>query len=272
MKMTKKILLGAAALVAALAFVGCGAGDDDPNKMIKGNNSSYSIDYTNETDDTSRGYNTTAQKHAGALVKISIADVSTDADPNKKLGGVMGIIFGLEGNEEDKNAKDFFVAGVRKNGTYYVSKYTGVVDINANNFGAPTDAKQGKWSSDGENGEKEFAYVELKSENKITLNSEDDYKSVYFYYVCTEEGTYEWKFLNVVSTEKTKGLTDTEFKNLVFDPSTVLAEGTISREDTGYTGLEQRKLAVYANVYAQGTLVGNWDIVGTYKEAEIIEE
>ena len=272
MKMTKKILLGAAALVAALAFVGCGAGDDDPNKMIKGSLSSYSIDYTNETDDTSRGYNTTDNPHAGALVKISIADVSTDADPNKKLGGVMGVIFGLEGNEEDKKAKDFFVAGVRKNGTYYVSKYTGVVDIMANNFGAPTDAKEGEWSTSGDNGEKEFAYVELKGDNKITLNSEDDYKSVYFYYVCTAEGAYEWKFLNAVSTEKTEGLLDTEFEGLVFDPSTVLAEGTISKEDTGYNKLEKRKLAMYANVYAQGTLVGNWNIVGTYKEAEIVEE
>ena len=41
---------------------------------------------------------------------------------------------------------------------------------------------------------------------------------------------------------------------------------------TGYTSLEQKKLAVYANVYENKTLKGTWTYRGDYKEVGVDED
>ena len=41
---------------------------------------------------------------------------------------------------------------------------------------------------------------------------------------------------------------------------------------TGYTSLEQKKLAVYANVYKGKTLKGTWTYRGDYKEVGVDED
>ena len=107
MKMTKKILLGAAALVAALAFVGCGAGDDDDTeKAITGSGKKYTVSFTNETGDEYRAYKTTTLKHAGALVKVTF----NNADKPATFGtSKMGVIFNLK---EDGEKREFYLIGL----------------------------------------------------------------------------------------------------------------------------------------------------------------
>ena len=138
MKIMKKIAVAvfAGAMVFGLASCG-GAGDDDPNKMIKGSNKVYTIDYTSETEENSRGYNATAYKHAGAAVQLDFENVS-----NTFNGGVMGLIFDLE---EKDGVKSFNIIGVKANDAngglgYYVSRFENVTDIQAVNFG--TDLKE----------------------------------------------------------------------------------------------------------------------------------
>ena len=60
MKIMKKIAVAVFAGAMVFGLASCGAGDDDPNNMINGSNKVYTIDYTNESKDVSRGYNTTA--------------------------------------------------------------------------------------------------------------------------------------------------------------------------------------------------------------------
>ena len=105
MKILKNIAVAALAGAMVFGLVSCGAGDDDPNNMINGSNKVYTIDYTNESKDVSRGYNTTAYKHAGAAVQLDFENAS-----NTVGGGVMGLIFDLE---EKDGAKSFNVIGVK---------------------------------------------------------------------------------------------------------------------------------------------------------------
>ena len=131
MKIMKKIAAVTIAAAALFAFAGC-SDADDPNEMITGSNKNYEIDYTNTTKDVSRGYNTTAYKHAGAAVQLDFENASNTVE-----GGVMGLIFDLE---EKDGAKSFNVIGVKTkdaNGKlgYYVSRFENVTDLQAENFG-----------------------------------------------------------------------------------------------------------------------------------------
>ena len=69
MKIMKKIAAVTIAAAALFAFAGC-SDDEDPNEMITGSNKNYEIDYTNTTEEISRGYHSTAYKHAGAAVQL----------------------------------------------------------------------------------------------------------------------------------------------------------------------------------------------------------
>lgn len=258
MKMTKKILLGVAALFATVAFISCGEKEDTNPIEITGKGNNYSIDFTNDTDAAMRGYKETALKHAGGLVKITI-DQSV---PEGKNGGVMGFIFDLKKGE---TGKDFFIVGVRKGG-YYVSRFKNVTNLQAYNFGASD--KEDNTTADGTE-EKEYA-VAFQT---LTLAKDENGNSyVYVYAFCNTDGSFDWKILNASATEKVKGLSDKEFAKLDFTDDMILAQGTIPASDTGYDSQKQNKLACYANVYAQGTLIGQWDYVGTYKEAELLDD
>lgn len=266
MKMTKKILLGAAALVVAMAFVGCAGGEkasDDPNNMIEGKNSNYTIDFVNETGAESRGYKATKLKHAGGLVKITIDAGSSSNSSNK-----MGFIFDLKANADDSSAKDFFIIAFGNDNKYYVSKFSNVTDQQAYNFGTeltdnPADEK---CYTDPVN-----CNPKVFDDGKTLSEDEDGNKYAYIYAFGNADGSFDWKILNASATEKVKSLSDKEFKNLDFTEDMILAEGTIPAEDTGYTKQTQNLLAVYAKVNKDQTLVGAWDFVGTYKEAEVIE-
>ncbi|MBQ3966750.1 MAG: hypothetical protein II684_07970, partial [Treponema sp.] len=76
MKMTKKVLFGAAILAMVFGFASC-KNEDDANEMIKGSGSNYTIAYTNDSSETSRGYSSTKMGHDGALVKFTFKSPST---------------------------------------------------------------------------------------------------------------------------------------------------------------------------------------------------
>ncbi len=278
MKIMKKIAVAvfAGAMVFGLASCG-GVGDDDPNKMIKGSNKVYTIDYTSETDENSRGYNATAYKHAGAAVQLDFENVSKTSD-----SGVMGLIFDLE---EKDGAKSFNIIGVKTTNAsgslgYYVSRFENVTDIQAVNFGTgltENPAKEIKYAPKGDvtfggatgvkNAEKEdtitvYAYaIEKKATEDGTDSAEKAYKK--------DEFIYKVYLLNdkVGKLDSEGNLINEEGNEL--DLSEVDPVATIA---TGYTSLTQKKLAVYANVYGKKTLKGTWTYRGSYKEVGVDED
>ena len=277
MKIMKKIAVAVFAGAMVFGFASCGAGDDDPNKMISGTNKVYTIDYTNESEDVSRGYNTTAYKHAGAAVQLDFENASNTVE-----GGVMGLIFDLE---EKDGAKSFNVIGVKTkdaNGKlgYYVSRFENVTDLQAVNFGtelAENPAKETKYAPKGEatfgaatgvkNAEKEdtitvYAYA---IEEKATEDGTDSAKKAY----KKDEFIYKVYLINnkVANLDADGKLVD-ENKNAI-DLSDTSPVATIA---TGYTKLTQNKLAVYANVYGNKTLKGTWTYRGDYKEVGVDED
>ena len=278
MKIMKKIAVAVFAGAMVFGFASCGgAGDDDPNKMIKGSNKVYTIDYTSETDENSRGYNATAYKHAGAAVQLDFENVSKTSD-----SGVMGLIFDLE---EKDGAKSFNIIGVKTTNAsgslgYYVSRFENVTDLQAVNFGtelAENPAKEIKYAPKGEatfgtatgvkNAEKEdtitvYAYA---IEDEATEAGKDSANKDY------AKGEYIYKVYlinNRVANLDANGKLVDENKNAI-DLSGVTPAATIA---TGYTSLTQKKLAVYANVYGNKTLKGTWTYRGSYKEVGVDED
>ncbi len=275
MKMVKKILLGLAATASIMALFGCKM-NDDPENAIKGFNNNYSIDYTNETGNEYRAYESTNFKHAGALVKIKI-DNAADCGNSK-----MGVIFELKDNETNKKAVDFYIIGVGTNNSqynFYVSKYTSIVNIRDKNFGAPSNG------SEGPNGEKEVEYIPL-SGTKISDLPEE------FYVYCKAkiDGSYEFALLKGTPTDSTKmdidkiDITDLPSGvELITLPTSTKKNGCTISGNIGKipnvfdavtkdSDIQQNKLALYARIDKDATLKGSWKFCGTYLEAEEVEE
>lgn len=284
MKLSKVLLSSAVAAALVFGFVGCKADEDDPNNMISGSGKNYSIAYTNEDSKISRGYVPTAFAHAGAAVQIDFTELTKDT----AKAGVMGLIFDLD--TADDGSRSFDVIGVRasdENGgiDYYISRFTGVTDIQDNNFGAYTG---------GPATEKEYvsAFKTAKGENesgtttvyayaiqKQVSEAGSDSKGVAY---KANEFVYKVYLLNnkIAKLDREGNLVDENGKSVELSDSDCLA--TIA---TGYTKLTQKKLSVYANVYPTaenkandvktsgcGTLTGKWTFRGDYKEVGIDED
>ena len=271
MKIMKKIAAVTIAAAALFAFAGC-SDADDPNEMITGSNKNYEIDYTNTTEEISRGYHSTAYKHAGAAVQLDFLNVNKDT----KEAGVMGLIFDLE---EKDGLKSFNVIGVRTADTegglgYYVSRFENVTDIQAENFG--TELK--------ENSAKETVYVkafktakgEKGTDSKVTVyayaiekKAEADGADSASKAYAKDEYIYEVYLIKdrVANLDSEGNLVDDNKQKIELSGTTPVA--TIA---TGYKELTQKKLAVYANVYKGKTLKGTWTYRGDYKEVGVDED
>ena len=275
MKMVKKVLLGLAATATIMAFFGCKM-EDDPEGAITGSGNNYSVDYTNtDAKNEYRAYKSTSLKHAGALVKIKF-DNPDDCENSK-----MGVIFDLKENEKNKDAKDFYIIGIGTSSlNFYVSKYTGIVDIQAKNFGAPTNGTV------GENGEQEVEYFALGNSGITNLPDE-----LYVYCKAKVDGSYEFALLKGEPTDgKELKINDIDITDLpdgvslISLPNTNKNGCTVSGkvgkipnaipvpESGKESDIQQNKIAVYARIDADTTLKGSWKFCGTYKEAEEIEE
>ena len=265
------------ALVAALAFgvMGCKAEDDDDElKALSGSNNDYSVDFKNEGNDVYRAYHTTTFKHAGALCQVTM---------NTSNGGkgAMGYIWDLESNSTraEKEPRRFFIVGFNYDYTekgkvaYYVSRYSNVTDIEAINFGAPS------------NGAEEEEYIKLNATNVCvpTIDANGDLTMTFDVYedgefTVDENGKKKYTSYNggfVVDIYNGKIETaDLKTANKVKSVK-------IPAADVGYKTAEsdvtkpicnQKQGAVYVNVYQGYTLKGKWYYADTYKAAEVVED
>lgn len=275
MKLSKILMSGA--LVAALAFgvMGCKAEDDDDElKALSGSNNDYSVDFKNEGNDVYRAYHTTTFKHAGALCQVTM---------NTSNGGkgAMGYIWDLESNSTraEKEPRRFFIVGFNYDYTapgkvaYYVSKYSNVTDIEAINFGAPS------------NGADEKVYVELNTTNVCTptIDTNGDLTMTFDVYedgefTFDENGKKKYTSYNggfVVDIYNGKIETaDLKTANKVKSVKIPAADVGYMKAESDVTKpiCNQKQGAVYVNVYQGYTLKGKWYYADTYKAAEVVED
>lgn len=259
MKMVKKVLIGAVALAAILTLASCGK-KNDTNKAIKGSGDNWTVDYTNDADSNYRAYRSTGLKHAGAIVKVTF-NKGADAKNSK-----MGVIFGLE---EKDGKSDFHIIGIAPDGTYYVSTYKNIEDIQGDNFGATVDAATGP-------SEKEI--VKLSAGKKVTLKEDSNgNKYTYIVYIADKSGVYYYSILDLTDDEiadfdTAKG----EFKTEATEEKVATASsfGIIASAFTPVAtinDLPQHQISMYAMIQPGATLSGSWKVAAKFKEADDIE-
>lgn len=274
MKIMKKIAAAALASAALFAFVGC-AGGDDPNEMISGSGKNYSIDYTNDTNDTSRGYKETVYKHSGAAVQLDFLNVSADT----VKAGMLGFIFDLE---EKDGKRSFDIIGVRTldaNGKlgYYISRFENITDIQAANFGASATAADGepkeivyKTVDTSAEGTKAGSTVTVYAFSRLVKMDEAGKDSKNISYAAGDCVYEVYLLTNEIDKLNGEGNPlDKDGNVIALDPAKRLATIATSYKNPSTDG--QNKLAVYANVYSGKTLAGKWTYRGDYKEVGVDE-
>lgn len=266
-----KVLMTVAAAAALVGFAGCKGDDDDPNGMIKGSNKTYTIDFTNDTDTTSRGISRTWYNHAGAAVKVNFENPSSSKSDSN---GVMGFIFDL--TEKDK-LKSFDVIGVRAidqtSGKldFYVSRYTDVMDLQEPNFGAKTSEYEGN----GTTKEKEIVKAFVGSADGI--KEDDGSTTVYIYAIQkkAKDSDENYSYVVYLLKDEITGLNadgTPKTKDGLLDLSSVTPAAVIPTEYSAAKAVQQAKLSVYANVYKGKTVTGSWNYMGDYKEVNLEED
>ena len=265
----KKIAAVTIAAAALFAFAGC-SDDDDPNEMItKVSSKEYTIEYSNESSEISRGYKSTALKHSGGFFVIEIENQKssqTDAD------GVMGVIFDLHENSEKK---DFYVIGVNygyKNSNkfgYYASKFRNVTALQAANFGAGDDhVYDSSTTDDLTKFKSDTVPAELVLTRAFTYNDsitpDENGKIKVAIDVSMTEGAY------TVKMYKASDLNEKE--DDVKESAVAIVEKAIPTTITGYTNEEQGKIGFYANVYPKKTLKGTWKLPDAQNYIQVVEE
>lgn len=275
MKLSKVIFSGLFAVSLVFGFASCSE-EDDPNDMLKEvNQNNYTIEYTNDGTETSRGYITTNLKHAGAIVKINFEPTSSTN------GGVMGVIFDYHDNAT--NGKDFYVIGIQNTTAtapkYYISKFEGVTNLQKPNFGAPTNGTVGTDTADTTAGTKETvvekAFTALPK-SEVTDTSSGTTLYVYYVEKATSETDYDFEvyFLPKSVVESLGDIKDADLGALKDKngDEVDISSYKVTTIDSSYTSLQQNKFGVYGNVYAGKNVKGSWTIVDTYKEADVVED
>ncbi len=274
MKMVKKILFGLVAVAAVLSLASCGIKKDDPEGIIKGTAGNYSVNYKYENADTTatyRAYKPTGFKHAGALVKVTFNAADLANIGNSKFG----LIFGLkETKNGDQKIRDFYIIGLgaekhnEEYGKYYVSKYENVVDIQAENFGAPEDGGAAAAGKPQET-------VKVGITNcSLPKDGEGNVYAYIWYQANNTTGAYDWKILNMEDSAATEWQTKQDTDKRGNSPTgTPIAYGSITGafEPCDANKEPQDYIAVYARVQGSKTLNGKVNFKGDFREAEDIE-
>jgi hypothetical protein len=265
MKMVKKVLMGLALAGAVLALAGCVPQADDTEKAIKKNSlTKYTVDYKNEGDAIYRAYKNASTAHAGALVKVVFDE--TDDVSNK-----MGVIFNLKETKDKKvvTNREFYIIGLASGNSiknFYVSKFTNVTDIKAENFGTKL----------AENKAKEVEIVPLADANKIAIPDADaEGKITMWVYFKADKasGGFDYAVIKDSATIKNVAINkDTTLES--FAGETVLASGNTHKAggstknvvadkewEADATDKEiQNGIAFYAMIQPGKTLIGNWEL------------
>ncbi|MBR4322983.1 hypothetical protein [Treponema sp.] len=305
MKISKLLKVGAFALLAgSLCFVGC-KNDDDENSVIQGSGNTKTIDYANtdNTEGTCRGYSTTALKHQGELVRLTLTGTSGTTTEtyskyaNKTYGGVMGYIWDLSiADAENKTSKrNFFVLGLAVNPTsysgkvkYYVSRYFNVTNIYDKNFGAEDANKVTSPSAANvTNGTTcEMVISDFTELSGITTN---DSKLVIWadIYPTLISGKTHTAGTQDKEADYTGGWTIDFYKGTADSntPGDKITTVDIPAEKTGYIAgsetedstnkklhIPQNYMACYANVYNNYRVTGEWYQKSDYFVDSVVEE
>lgn len=293
MKMTKKILFGAAAICAAVLFSGCNwsltsalqksIGTD----IFKYNDATYdsglgtwTVDNkTNETEDYIRGGKLLLTKHSdiAGLVKINNGYASGEAVGN------LGLLFNVsqnKGKDEEGNKLsnygtwNFCVIGVQALSAsivrYYISYFANIVedDMGKMNFGAWTgDENSGsaitKTSFDA-NTLTPYE-IELQIWTEISNLASDGTFSIVFDVDENEDGSY------TVQPYKADTVSDSH----VFtanDASKIGTTKTISATTLGKSGAAQAYVGAYGMIKAGQTLDGSIEVLDLTKQAILLAE
>ena len=278
MKVSKLFKIGAVALmVSSLCFVGCkDEEDDDENGMISGSNNNYTLSYDNSaSSDTSRGYVTTKNDHLGALCQITLNKGYSGS------GAAMGYIWDISSTDASASAEEvaravsakprnFCIVGFGYSSSKqmfspYVSRYTNVYDIQAENFGTKGVTVNGKTELADED-----SLIDI-GDYKVTADDAGNYIiTVNVYEEKDGEGNTTGGYVvDIYNGPVTKA----EIKDGT--AGTPLATTTISASKLGYGTAKkatQRQGAVYANVYAGSKVTGSWKYLDTYSADEVVEE
>jgi hypothetical protein len=197
---------------------------DDEAGAITGSNDNYKVEYTNPGSTAYRAYKETALKHAGALVKVTFKNSDTK-------GSKMGVIFDIKDSvsgakkADGSAAKDFYAIAVGQElgGTYYVSKFTNIVDINAKNFGATTTAT-------GTN-PKEVEVVALplsgngNLKGKMPAAAADGSVSLYLYFKLAADGSFDYAILDMTDEQMNNFKGAKKFSEAKLEDYNVLVSG-----------------------------------------------
>ncbi len=263
MKMTKKILFGAAALCAAVLFSGCNEiGDIDWKTGTSGDGTrTYSVNQTNETDKIIRGAKKVGiANRAGGTCKVTLKDQTT----NSKDGNV-GFITGL--SENDNGTISFLSVAIQNNsGTlrYYASMFFNIDpnNLSADNFGASVT----KTAYDED--ETEPYEIEIKGWTNLfaastLLGTDDTSIEMAIDVSTTDAGAYNveiWK--EGTWTEQTAAATLD-----LNDGESAVASFGVTTAQNGNTDASKGGLYVYANIQPSKTLNARWDIYNvTFKQ------
>lgn len=279
MKMTKKIILAASALMA-LAFTGCDNslsglfqkkyGEKNvlsyTDATYESGMGKWTVDKTNETDGTIRAINLLTTDHT------DIAAVATIAPSNTEQG-VIGVIFNLEdiGDEKDEDGKkigdilNFCVVGIQQD-YYYISYFGNIRDsqLSENNFGAGTNVI----TDIEEAGEDPFEIEIIKypeSANFDKLEESGETQVVIDINEDEETGDYTVSLYGVEAWDADNHVLN-DVNNLPY-----IKSRTINASEIGKDGPKQTRIGVYTNVYAESNLKASLEILDLTNNAIVVE-
>ena len=203
--------------------------DSDPKNAIKGRDNDYIVDYTNPEDKLYRAFKKTAFKHAGAVIKVTFD--STNVSSSK-----MGVIFDLKPNAENPEANDFYIIGLNPRtdvANFYVSKFTNVTDMQAENFGTKLDT----------NPAKEIIVVDLATKNNIKPPKAVDGKiSFYVYYKLMSDGSFDYAILDITDEQLADFKGDKNFLAAKIDDYNPIVKGnTLAKCKAEYEAAEKKQ-------------------------------
>ena len=288
MKMTKKILLAAVAVMAAFTFAGCdllsgnkSLSDAFQKKVDEGNILMYS-DNSAVSKWNIQGENESATDFVRALQFLTTkhSDMAGLARFDTTDAGVIGVLFNAsrekdELDEENNYIYSFGVAAVGKSSAapyVYVSYFANVkeTDLGKHNFGV-TD-KKGAVDPTVKT-PYEIVYLDItnitdatKLANMMEATAEAANYAVVIDVDEAEDGAYTVNFYgkDVIGKNDTLKVTDAT-KPLV-------SAVTMSAESLGKTKAKQAQCGCYAMINKPGTLNGSLSILNLTHEATPVEE